>query len=307
MMRSLSGYINHRRCYIVIAVIMFQAYDTGKLELPLTLTNALTHVEGNVISHFKTRYKPPLRFHGQWEIGLTSICFSNNINNIPYEDSGLVKLKIVVVERSSSSTLQKINSKHLELGNYRTIDALVRDILMLWKHMRVARGKPRLDLADIIKFEHNPATNKLTMKGLNHVRYKLSELSLEFSPQLCAILGLDSNQPIASFEGQNFTFPRTVDVNAGVYYMYVLCDQVEHSYVGDRSAPLLRVVPLAGQKQEGFRHIQFNDIQWRRLTHEELPEIEIKLHEDLSGNRIKFMHGGEPVVINVKLRKVGGS
>jgi len=281
---------------------MLQAQDIGQIEFPLTLVNTLSDIQSNVTSHFTTRFDNPLKLPGEWEMGLTSVSFTNSINNIPYIEDGGIEISVELTENGTQITGGVITS--LEVGNYRSIEILISSILGAGKNIRLDNNKT-VNLHTLINMEYNGITNKIRLFTTNSAVNSLSKLQITFSKQICSMIGLDN--PIVTINNTPFScvFPRSVDINAGVYLMYIMCDHMEYSYVGNTTAPILRIIPIAAEiRHTGYVTLSFEDIQWRKLTQNFISDITIKAHEDLHGNRIKFSHGVGPLVLNLKLRKI---
>jgi hypothetical protein len=75
-------------------------------------------------------------------------------------------------------------------------------------------------------------------------------MSIEFPPTLESILGLGTLQnPMCNAAQENVTIRADLacDLQAGIHALYVYCDLLQFTYVGDIKAPLLRVVNSGGE------------------------------------------------------------
>lgn len=292
---------------------MMQGQDIGQVAFPLTLVSSLTPNRNNVISDFTTTFTRPFRFKGEWEVGVTSMSYSNEINNIPTNDAGIVGIEGKLIKRSDNM-IQSFNLiRQIPVGNYKSPFALTGAITDQFKNI-ITVGGPQVSLQDLVEFRYEGFINCLSVHVKENSHWKTDTLQFHFSKQLCSILGLNPETPstdalteTARPPLKKYTFPRSLDMSGGVYLMYIKCDHIEDSHVaGGQTAPVLRVVPLTSStfRAKGYTERVFEDIQWRRVTSPEIPSLTIKAHEDLGENRIKFMHGTGPLLINLQFRKI---
>jgi hypothetical protein len=291
-----------------------QGQDKGKIEFPLTLVSSLTSSKHNVISDFTTLFTKPYRLHGEWEVGITSIAYSNEINNITCEEDSTVRIEGHLINRSNSSREQNFSlTRQIDIGNYKTPYTLTAAITKQFKNL-ITVGGHQVSMSDLVEIKYEGSGNNLTLYITENNHWKIAMLQFHLSKQMCSILGLDPNTPhtdvlseTAMPQVTQYTFPRTVDMSGGVYMMYIKCDHIEDSHVaGGQTAPILRVVPLTSStfRAKGYTERVFQDVQWRAVSSIEIPSITIKAHEDLGEHRIKFQHGTGPFLINLKFRKI---
>lgn len=294
-----------------------QGQDVGENVQDLTLVSTLARGDHNQISDFSTRLDHPLRLEGDWKVGVTSVSFSKNINNLPYLEDGFVKISMVYYEpyqTGGSDRYEGDADTFMRPGNYLSPQGLVQAIYENTRAIsltNIVSGKVKImALEDFVSITFNQPTGKMHFDlipdtGMDTVR-------LVFSNRLKVIIGLGRNALTMSRLGERHTIaPRGVDINAGVYMMFIKTNIIEHGFVGERGAEVLKTVPLTGlTRTEGYTNIQFPNIEWRSVKPDIqfLREITIKVDEDLTeqNNPIKFSENTAPVLLELKFRKVRG-
>jgi hypothetical protein len=83
--------------------------------------------------------------------------------------------------------------------------------------------------------------------------------------------------------------------------LFVYCDIVRHQFVGNKMAPLLRIVPSSGQLGDTIVE-RFTRPYYVPVSKGYINSVEIQINND-SGDLIKFISG--KVVCVLHLRKVG--
>ena len=74
---------------------------------------------------------------------------------------------------------------------------------------------------------------------------------------------------------------RCFDLNGGIHSLFVYCDAIKSSFVGDTSSPLLRAVDIPSNKKFGNTcSIQFTEIFFVPCNFRELYQIEISIKDD---------------------------
>jgi len=318
----------------------------GVEEYDFDLTSTAAGI-GQFTSDFTTHFPHPIELPGNWVVAMTSICFSKNINNIPYDSDGEIRICLKYINRG---ILDEFNEsiasgraprpgepqvkedlieetelvRNIPVGDLKTTDILIASIFRALENLLVSQDESETmiwkSLSDFVDIEYLESTNKITFTEKNEAVFRILTLDIHFSPQLNTIIGLRPHEyvhlqrrrragtgPLGPITGPlaSQTMTRNVDMNAGVYIMLVMSDSIGYSYIGDQMRQLLRVVTIADVKKTGgFSDIEFINLHWRPITLSQLSSFNIKLHEDIHGNRIKFAHGGEPVGVHLKLRRI---
>ena len=117
-------------------------------------------------------------------------------------------------------------------------------------------------------------------------------MTLEFPPELETILGLASSQnPLSNTTddiariGGDFS----CDLQAGIYALYIYCDLLQFTHVGDIKAPLLRVVDSGGETGDVVPRY-YERPRYIPLQKKNFDCVHIIIRDDL-GEKIYFENG----------------
>lgn len=117
-------------------------------------------------------------------------------------------------------------------------------------------------------------------------------------------VGMDKSNFISNASKKTFVARYPYDLTAGVHSLYVYCNIVKHSLVGNRFAQLLRIVEVPNDLSFGAQKVkEYNYPQYRSVNCNEITEIEISIKDD-TGEDIKFNFGR--VIVTLSLRKTDG-
>ena len=137
-----------------------------------------------------------------------------------------------------------------------------------------------------------------------------------FPESLCPILGMyDYPQGKVSriFEGDNyhmfavkkdslFEVPQPIDIYK-LYQSVMICyaNFVQHSIIGDKFYPILRIIPTIGQsKQNDYCSIHFEHLEFIKCNVDYLDNMKIELRR-LDGDLIEF-NDKRGVVLNIGIK-----
>ena len=120
--------------------------------------------------------------------------------------------------------------------------------------------------------------------------------------EFCAALGLSSK----AFIGDRRIFYTPIEASKDAINnlalqtpaLYVYSDVVEYQIVGDVRAPLLRTVPVKGEREKP-QHVEFHHKIWIPLNKGYISSIEIKICND-AGELIIFPAGKVTLILHFK-------
>jgi hypothetical protein len=91
------------------------------------------------------------------------------------------------------------------------------------------------------------------------------------------------------------------DVNEGMTSLFFYCNVVQPQLVGDAMVPLLRVVPLKGDRDYPYRYHEFQTVQYVPLVNDTSDIIEIYIRRD-NGEPVSFKTG--KVIVTLRLERI---
>ena len=117
-------------------------------------------------------------------------------------------------------------------------------------------------------------------------------MSVKFPPILESILGLSPEQSLLCNTDQESATIRadlSCDLQAGIHALYVYCDLLQFTHVGDIKAPLLRVVNSGGEAGDVVTRY-YERPRYIPLQKKNFDSIQIIIRDDL-GEKIHFENG----------------
>ena len=94
-----------------------------------------------------------------------------------------------------------------------------------------------------------------------------------------------------------------VDLRRGFESLYVYSSIVEPRIVGDKIAPLLRIVPITGRHGEMVA-ARFDHVQYMPVLSREFEAVEIEIRDDTS-RPVPFERGKVTVTLHLRRRRTG--
>ena len=98
------------------------------------------------------------------------------------------------------------------------------------------------------------------------------------------------------------TAGRLPDLHAAMYNLYVYCNLVQESLVGDRMVKLLRTVPVQPQDRGKYKFETFQRVHYLPLSSSFFQYIEIMIADD-TGEAVRFEWGKVIVTLHLRPRK----
>lgn len=317
------------------------ASDEGTEHYVQLISNASLDVyPDNVISEFSTQLAEPLRLHGDWKVGMHSCSYHKNWANLKTEEDCKMSFALGNFEGATGvinwfSTF----TSHIPFpGNYSTVESLIKVI----GDLSVSYTTPRttnyieIKLRDVVSFEFNPSTQKMTVRHKRHSDVNNDVVRLELSPRLCWILGMnlpieDRDPPmnqgwiiLGSPDDYNpqlpanypfigpyqrgifkpsYTFPDPVVLFSTVNF-FVYTDIVKKTLLGDASAEYIHMVPVEGA-DGAYVNYEPTNIIYKPVTQSTIRTIWIKV-ADHFGNRVSFMTGSGAFTCLLHFKRVVG-
>ena len=247
---------------------------------------------------------------GKWEVALTEIQYPHNWINIDEkaeilfavaraDDKGQMKTgstftELVRIAKTSIPSADMIEVK-LESGYYANAEDILERIVTT-AHQKIIDMKLTGYPEDLLSFKINKNTQKCTIESK-----KPTIMICEKGRQYITSLGFFSEAVEGSYKPEyglpvKSAFPFSVHQPT----LYVYCDIVRHQFVGNKMAPILRIVPTSGKLGDTVV-VRFERPYFVPICKGYINSVEIQINND-SGDLIKFISG--KVVCVLHLRKV---
>lgn len=276
----------------------------------------------NTVANFRTELAQELKLSDDWLVGLAGISYTNSWYNIIEEQ----KITVIYYDDNSFPSLPKTQQFDLPRGKYKKIDDLLVAMDFQWKRF-YTKHLPNVDVSKSKKdrtpkpiFNYRATDNRvtITLPKLNH-----KDVYFSFSQELCQILGfekqdLDSlsgdamisyakninNNSISNINSDNeekfltLTGIRPYSLEHIYYGLYVYCDIIKPSFVGDTLTHLLRFVEIPPNINYGDQIvISYPDTHYIPLLIKNFKNIEIHIKDEY-GNSFPFEFGRSIIILH---------
>ncbi len=291
----------------------------------LPSNSSMNYYPDNKLNHYVTKLAQSRTLLGSWECGLVEIQFPISWYNLTDDES---QLEFAYYNEDNR---QMVNANvSPPVGHYETPDLLARQINESIESVETT--------AMTVRFHYNTVSRKMTVK---FSRETLGKASLIMSKSMAELLGFewelsnvastrrpsthtnvldlgDDNEPernatimlqerhdgkvvLIPVKSYSYTGTNVCDMQREFYSMYVYCDVVEHSAVGDAMAPLLRPVNVAGKEGTMVNKI-FEPVQYIPVGRKVFETLEVYITDDL-GRPIKFQRGRVIVTLHFRMKR----
>ncbi len=228
--------------------------DDFYLTLP---SNVLGQGVLNTTSVFTTILPKNISLEGQWKVALADLQYPFTWSNI-----GANEIKIRLKRNGMGRVVTRLVRVQVDQNYYHNVQAVIKHVNvridkalmdavleidnevvgLKTKSLSAQRMKQtltsNLKLDKFVNFNYSTDTNRVSIEL--PVPDAVSKLSL--TGELMYVLGFGSSDGVFTDVESVARFPP--DMSAGLSAFYIYCDIVDSQIVGDKTAPLLRVVPL---------------------------------------------------------------
>lgn len=261
--------------------------------LVLPSNSSHSYYPNNTLTDYTTKLASTIELTNDWEVGLAEIMFPRNWFTIPKEgvyfevDIILDKAKPFdfsdgdseeFAERLSVPTVKV----YLNGGFFHSMEEFVMEL----NHAGQRAFVKYPDLTFGPPLFYYKAISRRIYVDL------FAGMSVTFQPILECILGLGPDQnPLKNLSLQNVNkrCELSSDLQAGIHALYVYCDLLQHTYVGDIKAPLLRVVNSGVEAGDVITRY-YERPRYVPLQKKSFDSIQIIIRDDL-GEKIQFENG----------------
>ena len=264
--------------------------------LTLLSDSCLNTFPSNKQSNFTVRLDHPIQIDKEnWEVALAEIITPAEILNISdannffflrLTEQAAKRLKLSSNETEVCTEKDLCVEYRLQIpnSNYTSAHHLIHEM----QKVIDARFKTALDTANhsvILSYGNNSKRTKVRFVG----EYK-NEMHLMFPQPLAEILGVDKTffgKPIGN---DKYQFKYGVDLNTHSNRFYVYSDVANYTYIGDVTAPILRVIPFKYIQGEIHFHQEFLNLHYVPVAKSYIDQVHISIKGD-TGEDIPFITG----------------
>jgi len=243
----------------------------------------------NTMTDFATKLSSTIELTNEWEVGLAEIMFPRSWYTIPTKGLNIeVDYSKCIVKVTDEDAIDPINCIiriHLKGGFFSSMDQLTHELNQTTLKAFSASRSSTNNVISPPVFSYKGSTRKISITVP-------VGLSITFPPVIESILGLTPSQnPIFNYTNETVTIKGNMscDLQAGIHALYVYCDLLQFTHVGDIKAPLLRVVNSKGEAGDVVTRY-YERPRYVPLQKKTFDSIQVIIRDDL-GKRILFENG----------------
>lgn len=274
----------------------------------------------NRIGNYKTKLAKRLTLQGDWVVGLKELSYTKSWYTFSTDQTGTlftgrtfpetrapvvktgVYQSVQPVIEALNSSLTKISQdgRNVQLNTPCRVDYdhLTRKVSVHLGQIGVLPVVPVFppEVANILGFQEHARISKsfttfLIQKVTEHPTYKGWKLAQVYAPEMAKYL----ENFKASFQNGS-----PVDMTAGIHSLFVYCDVVDPSFVGDSLTKLLRYVEIPSKTAFGEQVvILYDNPHYVPVLKKDFDSIEIDIKDD-AGETIPFQFGRSIVTLEFK-------
>ena len=274
--------------------------------LTLPSNSSQQFVPDNTLTEFTTKLPSTIELANEWEVGLAEIMFPRSWYTIPEEGAIIevdyrkcdLKWGATITERLErgedipTKELYNIAKIKLKGDFYKTMEDIQQELKMSTK---AAFDAVRVDKTiNVPAFNYNPVSNRMYITVPPGMR-------INFPPLLLSILGLTPDQIyLCNQKEENISVIGNLPCNlrTEAHALYVYCDLLQHTHVGDIKAPLLRVVASDGETGDVITRY-YERPRYVPLQKKSFDTIQLIIRNDL-GEKILFTSGKVLVTLHFR-------
>ena len=145
-----------------------------------------------------------------------------------------------------------------------------------------------------LTLKNSNATISITY-GENSARVKLdvqdpTKVKIIFPKAIAEILGVDRNyfdKPVAN---EKYIFRYGVDLNTKIHQLHTYSDLASYTFIGDVTAPILRVLPFESKRKNNHLHQEFFNVHYVPVAKSFIDQVHISIKDD-TGENVPFISG----------------
>lgn len=274
------------------------------------LSNASMNVyPQNKPQQFRTLLPTPLKLEGDWEVGLSTIIYPHNWNQLKFDSY----ISVSIPFKNIASQTEQIKVDTLKINftyrQFTDIEELVRILnervntainIELTKSPNKKSVLTQPHIYDHIEFALTTThPRKLSLKNYGYngeLKITLPEKQGN-EREMWRLLGIDDSISDL-FEDSVGNHQASISLHFPSLYVY--SPMIEYVGVGDTHAPLFAIVPIRGKIGE-IVYERFEKPIYVGLNHNYIAEIEISIKDD-TGEDVQFSAGKTILILHFRRR-----
>ena len=294
------------------------------------------------LNHFKTRLPYPLNLDvNEWEVGLAEIIYPYTWKNLRSTSEVCIGISSLELDPDTGLYPIHELSFTMQISHYMSVKDLVNKIntridntLKKMKRETMPDNKNGYLYYYGVKgkyvktaFRYDENVGKVYLSGNNHIFLILpagvaqmlgfgdkntligsESLCQQVSNHICHYSDINCNTfKYEDEQGEDsgvklLKAEYDADVHRGLTSLYVYSPIVESQFVGDTQAPLLRVIPVAGEFGETV-NVRYDQIYYMSLAQSFIEHVDVYIRDDV-GEYVAFDTGRVTIVLHFRKKTI---
>ena len=272
--------------------------------LTLLSDSSMTTFPNNTQSSFTVRLDHPISIEKEnWEVALVEMITPTQVMNISEGNNyfylrffnRIIAAQLGVESMNETCTEENCADYFLKIpkGNYSSPQHLVEEIQRIID-IRFGEALRRSNASIEMTYGNNSKRVKIFYNDPNVVR-------LIFPKLLAKKLGLNPKLIEKPIGNERHAFKYEVDLNTANNQLYVYSDIASYTYVGDITAPILRVVPFEVSRRSHHSHQEFANLHYVPVAKSFIDQVHISIKGD-TGLDVPFITGKSLIKLHFRLK-----
>ena len=244
--------------------------------ITLPSNSSFQYFENNTLTKYTTKLQIPIQLEGKYEVAITDIFYLFNWSYKPQSSFTLKTFKDKVEKTKDTFVIKNTKFENI----HELIDAL-NNFLQRKNH-------------SLIKFTYSSNSNKVQVNTpIDYV--------MEFTGDLNKDLGFKHSKIEGSMAKPIYESSSAIKAKFNqITNLFVYTDIIEHQYVGDKLAPLLRVVAVKNSAEFGdYIECSFNEPHYLPVCRNNIDTILIDIRTN-TGEPVHFGFGTVIVMLHFR-------
>ena len=268
--------------------------------LTLLSDSSLSTFSKNTQCDFKVKLDHSIQIEkDNWEVGLVEVITPTEVNNITKENNYVI---LRFTDRKMCEDIDNctkydsyVDRKiYIQNGYYASPRHLVEEIQ---KSINFRYG---------LTLKNSNATISITY-GENSARVKLdvqdpTKVQIIFPKAIAEILGVDRNYFDKPLGNEKYIFRYGVDLNTKIHQLYIYSDLASYTFIGDVTAPILRVLPFESKRENNHLHQEFVNVHYVPVAKSFINQVHISIKGD-TGENVPFISGKTLVKLHFRQKE----
>ena len=256
--------------------------------LTLLSDSSLGTFSKNTQCDFKVKLDHSIQIEkDNWEVGLVEVITPTEVNNITKENN------YVILRFSDRKMCEEIDNC-TNYGFYVDQNIYIQKGYYASPHHLAEEIQKSVNFQYGLKLKNSDVTITITY-GENSARVKLDvqdpmKVKIIFQKAIAEILGVDRHffdKPVAN---EKYIFRYGVDLNTKLHQLYIYSNLASYTFIGDVTAPILRVLPFESKRENNQLHQKFVNIHYVPVAKSFIYQVHISIKGD-TGENVPFISG----------------